>query len=79
MLDWSKEVLLEAWVEDPAQVCEKSGVDLPLELGAHHLDQECVSHVGGEDVRECAVCYLTTPLEVVVPCQHHFCKDCWKQ
>lgn len=80
--DWCKETLLDAWMEDSAAVCEKAGVELPTELGDDQLDEECEGRVGDERCdteKECGVCCLPTPPEVVVPCQHHFCSSCWKQ
>lgn len=64
---------------DPAEVCENAGVELPPELGIHNLDRgECESGVGVGEL-ECGVCYLLSPPDVLVPCQHHFCTDCWKR
>ncbi len=78
-VDWSKEALLDAWMDNAALVCEGSGVDLPQELGTHQLDAECVGGINSDAVRECEVCCLATPIEVLVPCDHHFCTTCWKQ
>lgn len=40
--EWSREMLLEAWMEDPVQCCEKCGVQPPnsLILEAQHRRQQ---------------------------------------
>ena len=79
---WSKEELLEAWMRDPAEVCEKAGVQLPSSLGIHNLDGGEGLLMGGaypENEQECGICCLPSSVEVQVPCEHHFCKDCWKE
>ena len=86
---WSKEQLLEAWMENPTEVCEKAGVQLPTNLGTHNLDtpsvvspprgppgEEVEGEEGGE--RECGVCVVTFVPDVEVPCGHVFCRDCWR-
>lgn len=69
-------------MRDPADVCEKAGVQLPASLGIHNLDEGeglQMSMVGNESERECGICCLQSEVEVQVPCEHHFCKDCWKE
>ena len=81
--DWSKEELLEAWIRDPSEVCEKAGVQLPQSLGVHNLDdgersQMTVAVSPGSE-HECGICCLPSGVEIQVPCEHLFCRDCWKE
>ena len=83
-IGWSKEQLLDAWMDNAEEVCEKAGVQLPSELGVHNLDVGEGSHIVldegvSREEHECGICCMDCPLEVFVPCRHHFCKDCWKQ
>ena len=81
---WSKEQLLEAWMEDPTEACEKAGVQLPANLGTHNLDTptSVLSPPGppgeGDGERECGVCVVSFTPDIEVPCGHVFCRDCWK-
>ena len=88
LLGWSKEQLLDAWMDSPQDACEKAGVQLPSNLGTHNMDSPAVGGVviggmredGGEGgERECGVCVLTSPPDIEVPCGHFFCRDCWRQ
>ena len=73
----------------PAEACEAAGVQLPSELGVDNLDQPLIAAMtvreggggrgGGEEGEECGVCTLPSPREVQVPCEHHFCRECWQQ
>lgn len=78
---WSKEQLVEAWMESPADVCEQAGVQLPKNLGSHNLDG-CHQRKLGDGEREemeCGVCALPYQKDIEVPCGHLFCRDCWRQ
>lgn len=76
--EWSKERLLDAWMEDPAACCDKAGVALPAKLSVDNLeDPACVK--GGVEREECSICTLLCVQEVMVPCEHVFCKSCWQQ
>ena len=81
-------------MDNPADTCEKAGVQLPSNLGTHNLDvSEAGLHVewgggegrGGEErggegeERECGVCVMPCGRDIVVPCGHFFCRDCWRQ
>ena len=84
---WSKEQLLEAWMEDPTEVCEKAGVQLPANLGTHNLDTPATATLPrspgeegeGEEERECGVCVVNFTPDIEVPCGHVFCRDCWRE
>ena len=76
---WSKEDLLEAWMNDSEAVCVEVGVDMPrdnvsqdfLDIATSPSLEVCVN----ED--ECGICYM--PCEYLpVPCGHQFCRDCWR-
>ena len=70
-------------MRDAADVCEKAGVQMPSSLGIHNMDEgerqtvEASRHVSSE--RECGICCLPSAVDVQVPCEHHFCGDCWKE
>ena len=80
MAGWSKEQLLEAWMENPVECCDKSGVQMPTRLAEDNLDQQlAASSGGGGEEAECGICTLLCSREIQVPCEHIFCKDCWQQ
>ncbi len=84
---WSKEQLLEAWMDNPADCCEKSGVEMPSLLTEENLYQSSSgvsvlrTNEGEEEEEgeECGICTLPSSHSIFVPCEHHFCKDCWQQ
>lgn len=80
---WSKEELLDAWMENARETCEKAGVELPSNLGTHNLDTPISAVVGSDRGRvreiECAVCLVEFSPDIKVPCGHTFCRDCWRQ
>ena len=79
---WSKEELLQAWMENPGTVCEEAGVVLPENLDIDNLD---VVHgvpdplSPGAEQAECGVCTTPCVPGVTMPCEHVFCKECWQQ
>lgn len=79
---WLKEQLLEAWMANPREACEKAGVELPSDLGMHNMDAPAVpGHRGGgrkTEERECGVCFVSFSPDIEVPCGHIFCRDCWQ-
>ena len=78
---WSKEDLLEAWMNDPAGACEQAGVEMPAVLSVDNLD-ECVRPRDNKQLEatvECGICYLPVEELVEIPCEHVFCQDCWQQ
>eukprot|EP00731_Ephydatia_muelleri_P020266 Em0012g1091a len=79
---WSKEQLLQAWVENPGAVCEDAGVMLPENLNIENIDivHGVPDAMTPEDKQsECGVCTTPCVPGVVMPCDHVFCKDCWQQ
>ncbi|CAB4001877.1 ankyrin repeat and IBR domain-containing 1-like [Paramuricea clavata] len=75
--DWSRESLLEAWIDDPIAACEKAGVTPSQES---EIENSLVDDQPNENY-ECTICYETLDVEmfsVSVPCGHKFCTSCWK-
>lgn len=76
-------------MRNPEDVCEKAGVQLPSSLGVHNLLEDGpggwgdsrgqVSSVDPRSEWECGICCVPSAMDVQVPCEHHFCKDCWKE
>ena len=72
-------------MRSPNDVCEKAGVQLPSSLGVHNLLDDGLEDRGqanSNDLElewECGICCVSSAAEVQVPCEHHFCKDCWKE
>lgn len=82
LIGWSKEQLLQAWVENPGAVCEDAGVMLPENLNIENIDivHGVPDAMTPEDKQsECGVCTTPCVPGVVMPCDHVFCKDCWQQ
>lgn len=85
ILEWSKEVLLDSWMTNPQDTCDKAGVDLPETLTAENIDDQLALNEvaalgkGREDVIECLICYGGPIHEVQTACDHKFCFDCWRQ
>ena len=78
-IEWSKETLLEAWMNDPAGTCDGAGVQLPAILSIDNIDQSLLLDKNHAEDIVCNICYLPTKESIVVPCKHTFCKDCWQQ
>lgn len=85
---WSKEELLQAWVENSERVCELTGLQLAQDASRDFLSAELSGlsvTMGDEGVEdemmsvECGICCASCDLSVQVPCAHHFCRDCWKE
>ena len=83
---WSKEDLLQAWLEDAESVCDKAGVDMPKELGegdflaiSEESRQDRLRVEGVQNAIDCGICCMVVDDHVQVPCDHHFCKDCWRE
>ena len=74
-------------MEDPTDVCEKAGVQLPANLGTHNLDTPATATLPRspgeegevEEERECGVCVVNFTPDIEVPCGHVFCRDCWRE
>ena len=51
---------------------------------AHLVSSPQLSGVRGQvssvcEEKECGICYSLCSRLVSIPCDHHFCKDCWQQ
>ncbi|CAC5423953.1 ANKIB1 [Mytilus coruscus] len=84
--EWSREILLEAWMTDPKACCEKSGVIPPPSVFSeqphvqHSLSSIEPTMTSQHDV-ECDICtssFITNEDPVQMACLHQFCKDCWQ-
>ncbi|CAF0990366.1 unnamed protein product [Didymodactylos carnosus] len=81
--EWSKELLLQSWIDDPIQCCEKCGVSPPLSL-LHERGLTSMNIVDLETIslaNECGICYSVFELgceRIVISCDHQFCKQCWQ-
>ncbi|CAF1629757.1 unnamed protein product [Adineta ricciae] len=82
--EWSKEYLLQSWIEDPIRCCEISGVNPPLSL----LHERGLTTIDINDFdtvhlsNECGIClkiFESGVERIVISCDHQFCKDCWQQ
>ncbi|XP_071823282.1 ankyrin repeat and IBR domain-containing protein 1-like isoform X2 [Apostichopus japonicus] len=84
--DWSREQLLEAWISDPKECCESSGVKPPENPDGLRSEHRLSSlepgtlRRGFRENMSCAICFkdilLDQPL-INIPCSHLFCKECW--
>ncbi|XP_028393114.1 ankyrin repeat and IBR domain-containing protein 1-like [Dendronephthya gigantea] len=75
--DWSRESLLEAWMDDPITACEKAGVTPSQESENDNSLQDSQPNAKCE----CTICCESFDVEifsVFVPCGHKFCTPCWK-
>ncbi|XP_060599500.1 ankyrin repeat and IBR domain-containing protein 1-like [Ruditapes philippinarum] len=83
--EWSREMLLDAWMSDPVACCEKSGVSRPANLFsekpvvAESLSTPTMTHPPSS-FAECDICTLAFEMHeapVHMSC-HQFCRDCWE-
>ncbi|OWF51295.1 ankyrin repeat and IBR domain-containing protein 1-like [Mizuhopecten yessoensis] len=85
--EWSREMLLEAWMSDPLACCEKSGVTPPPSLFSEQpqVQESLTSPVSSEPPSPdtmCDICTQSFLLEeepVHMACKHQFCRCCWKE
>ncbi|CAF1628062.1 unnamed protein product [Rotaria magnacalcarata] len=82
--EWSKESLLQSWIEDPIGCCEISGVNPPLSI----LHERGLTTIDINDFdtvhlsKECEIClkkFESGVERIVISCDHQFCKECWQQ
>ncbi|KAJ8319887.1 hypothetical protein KUTeg_001474 [Tegillarca granosa] len=85
--EWSREMLLEAWMTDPLSCCERSGVTPPQSLFCdkpqvqEHLNSPTSSVPPSPDA-VCDICTHSFALQeepVHMSCKHQFCRMCWKE
>ncbi|XP_045177754.2 ankyrin repeat and IBR domain-containing protein 1-like [Mercenaria mercenaria] len=83
--EWSREMLLDAWMSDPVACCEKSGVTPPANLFsekpvvAESLSTPTMTHPPSS-FAECDICTLAFEMHdapVHMSC-HQFCRECWE-
>ena len=89
--EWSRETLLEAWMDDPVACCHKCGVTPPGSLFSEKPQvQESLasplpspSHASSPSMEaECNICLCTFLLAeepVHMSCMHQFCRHCWER
>lgn len=89
--EWSRETLLEAWMENPVLCCQKCGVTPPASLFSETPQvQESLasplpspSHATSPSQEvECNICTLVFMLAdepVHMTCTHQFCRECWER
>ncbi|ELU11727.1 hypothetical protein CAPTEDRAFT_112704 [Capitella teleta] len=88
--EWSREMLLEAWMDDPIACCDKCGVVPPssvlseLPTTAIQNDLEPVLTPSPSQVTStvCDICACTIPSPeepVNMTCDHQFCRSCWER
>ncbi|KAJ8019672.1 Ankyrin repeat and IBR domain-containing protein 1 [Holothuria leucospilota] len=86
--DWSRELLLEAWISNPRECCESSGVKPPENiegLRTEHRLSSLEQHTLRRGFREnmsCAICLTDISLDhplINIPCSHLFCQHCWER
>ncbi|XP_059164030.1 ankyrin repeat and IBR domain-containing protein 1-like [Physella acuta] len=89
--EWSREMLLEAWMTDPFACCEKCGVTPPATLYCDKPQvQETLAsplpsplHTASMPLEaECNICadtFLIADEPVHMCCTHKFCKVCWER
>ena len=80
-VEWSKEALLDSWMNDPRETCENAGVELPSILSIDNIDDHLTrdSSLNARQDAVCSICFDTTTYDVRIPCEHTFCGECWKQ
>jgi ariadne-1 len=66
---WSKETLLEQYMNDSDQILKKSGV--------YNRCVNAISSSGTASTRTCFICFDDTNQMLSMPCGHAFCFDCW--
>jgi ariadne-1 len=68
---WSKETLLERYMNDSDQILKKSGVYNRCMNGTPN------STMNATGTRTCFICFDETNQMFSMPCGHAFCLDCW--
>jgi ankyrin repeat/IBR domain-containing protein 1 len=77
--EWSKESLVNEWMNDPKGTCEKAGVQLPAVLSIDNICQPVQLARTISSTVDCSICYIDISRPAAIPCGHTFCNDCWKQ
>ncbi|XP_064646454.1 ankyrin repeat and IBR domain-containing protein 1-like isoform X2 [Lineus longissimus] len=88
--EWSREQLLEAWMEDAIACCEKCGVTPPPSIFVekpglselHHAELSLQNRSMGHMEIVCDICASLIPgteEPVDMSCDHQFCRGCWER
>ncbi|XP_025093474.1 uncharacterized protein LOC112563582 isoform X2 [Pomacea canaliculata] len=89
--EWSRETLLEAWMDNPVVCCEKCGVTPPSTLFSDKPQvQESLAsplpspshasvHSGDVECNICTTVFQAADEPVHMTCAHQFCRDCWEK
>ncbi|XP_071791878.1 uncharacterized protein [Asterias amurensis] len=85
--EWSREALLESWIQNPTECCEKCGVKPPENLDSFAEEHKLTSLVPKqitpqEEQIVCDICTSTVSVEEIssdTPCDHQFCRECWER
>jgi len=68
--NWSKEALLEQYMNDVDKVLQKAGV-------YHRCGHQKVPPGANGEMQTCEICYEDVQKMLAMPCGHAFCYDCW--
>ncbi|CAG5115366.1 unnamed protein product [Candidula unifasciata] len=89
--EWSREMLLESWMNDPVACCEKCGVTPPSTLFSDkpQVQEDLASPLPSPSHKspspqdaECNICantFLIADEPVHMTCTHQFCQNCWER
>ncbi|XP_033113786.1 ankyrin repeat and IBR domain-containing protein 1-like [Anneissia japonica] len=81
--EWSREALLEAWMADPVECCEKNGVKPPANLESLKREHRLTSMEASDTTTSSMICEIcedsiqADDYTIDIPCMHTFCRDCW--
>ncbi|BFZ21952.1 hypothetical protein BsWGS_24991 [Bradybaena similaris] len=89
--EWSREMLLESWMNDPVACCEKCGVTPPSTLFSDkpQVQEDLASPLPSPSHKtpspqdaECNICantFFIADEPVHMTCTHQFCQVCWER
>ena len=76
---WSRQLLVDSWLEDPLRCCQQAKVRLPVARQASLVSETTNRQTSVQEV--CDICGEAS-LDGIVPnasCYHACCKDCWQE
>ena len=76
---WSRQLLVDSWLEDPLRCCQQAKVRLPVARQASLVSETTNRQNSVQEV--CDICGEAS-LDGIVPnatCYHACCKDCWQE
>ena len=75
--DWNKKKLLDEWMSDKADLCDKAGVPVPPEdsTSVDSIQVQCSSR----HQVDCEICCddFTLDPRLFISCRHNICVQCW--